>query len=253
MHWFQPFSLEELQKFEFLGLLMALAIYNGVPVPLHFPIVFYNILLGYPYSFGTMKDGWPTRDGNLKGENLHDFDLDFSFSFEANGSTYSSDMISRINDDIYASPELLKDSSAPSVTAEKEVQDVYRRYDTFWRVEKSVLPQLSAFQKGFRSLFPRDILKPLTPLALKLMATGIMKISLRGLIQGTRYKDYLGTEPFIKWFWETLDDFTEEESKKFLAFLTGNEYLPIVTGHAPLMTISKPSPELADPQNVSFR
>jgi hypothetical protein len=230
---------------------MALAIYNGVPVPLHFPLCFYHILLDCPYQFETMRDGWPSRDRSIGTTQLHTFDLDFSFSFRANGSTYSSDMISRINDDIYSSPERLKDSFAKSVTSEPEVQSLYRQYDTYWRAEKSVSPQLSAFQNGLLSVFPRDNLKILTPKALKDMATGVVKINFEELRKGTRYIDYSINEYVIKWFWETLNDFTEEESKKFLSFLTGNDRLPVPTGHTPLMSIYRARFEGEEAQRVS--
>lgn len=46
MSWFQPGSLEPPYKFEMLGLLTSLAVYNGLTLPFSFPLALYRKLLG---------------------------------------------------------------------------------------------------------------------------------------------------------------------------------------------------------------
>jgi len=60
MTWFQPGSLEPLYKFEALGILMSLAVYNGVTLPTTFPVAFYRKLLGLKVKkLEHVQDGWP--------------------------------------------------------------------------------------------------------------------------------------------------------------------------------------------------
>ena len=60
MSWFQPCSLEPLYRFELLGLLASLAVYNGLTLPVTFPLVLYRKLLDLEVcSFGDIEDGWP--------------------------------------------------------------------------------------------------------------------------------------------------------------------------------------------------
>lgn len=48
-------------KFELIGLLFGLAIYNGLTLPVNFPLAFYRKLQGYEVTnIVQIKDGWPT-------------------------------------------------------------------------------------------------------------------------------------------------------------------------------------------------
>ena len=60
MSWFHPCSPEPLYKFELLGLLTSLAVYNGLTLPFTFPLVMYRKLLGITiHRLGDLEDGWP--------------------------------------------------------------------------------------------------------------------------------------------------------------------------------------------------
>lgn len=100
MSWFQPGSLEPLYKFELLGLLVSLAVYNGLTLPFTFPRVLYHKLLGYS-SLGLrgIEDGWPILAKSLK--ELRDWPDDdveevfmrpYVFSVEVFGTTVDVDM-----------------------------------------------------------------------------------------------------------------------------------------------------------------
>jgi hypothetical protein len=67
MTWFQPQSLEPLFKFEALGILMSLAVYNSITLPITFPIAFYRKLLGLKVKkLAHIADGWPVLARNLQ-------------------------------------------------------------------------------------------------------------------------------------------------------------------------------------------
>ncbi|KAK3401995.1 hypothetical protein B0T20DRAFT_127882 [Sordaria brevicollis] len=60
MTWFQPGSVVEEWKFELIGLLMSLALYNGLTLPVTFPRALYAKLLGEPVTdLDHIADGWP--------------------------------------------------------------------------------------------------------------------------------------------------------------------------------------------------
>lgn len=61
MSWFRPCSPVELYKFELIGLLFSLAIYNGAIVTANFPRILYYRLLydNIPETMLSIKDGWP--------------------------------------------------------------------------------------------------------------------------------------------------------------------------------------------------
>jgi hypothetical protein len=100
MTWFQPGSFEPLYRFEALGILMSLAVYNGITLPLTFPLAFYRKLLGLKVKkLDQITDGWPALSNGLK--SLLDWSegdvgdviaRTYEFSYEICGSTVTVDM-----------------------------------------------------------------------------------------------------------------------------------------------------------------
>ncbi|KAE8149533.1 hypothetical protein BDV25DRAFT_156149 [Aspergillus avenaceus] len=98
--WFQPCSLEPLYKFELLGLLMSLAVYNGITLPVNFPTAFYRKLLGLKVKhLDHVRDGWPELTKGLEqllawgdGDVGDVFMRTYEFSFEAFGAIETVDM-----------------------------------------------------------------------------------------------------------------------------------------------------------------
>jgi hypothetical protein len=87
LSYFRPGSLQPLYMFELFGLLVALAAYNGITIPVSFPLALYKHLLGLPCTdLRDIQDGWPEiarslqsiKDGAYEG-------LDYVFPLEANG------------------------------------------------------------------------------------------------------------------------------------------------------------------------
>ncbi|KAJ9296167.1 hypothetical protein DTO271G3_5308 [Paecilomyces variotii] len=98
--WFQPCSLEPLYKFQLLGLLMSLAIYNGLTLPVNFPIALYRKLLGLKVKrLEHIRDGWPELSKGLEellnwkdGDVGDIFMRTYEFSFDAFGTVHTVDM-----------------------------------------------------------------------------------------------------------------------------------------------------------------
>ncbi|EKV06368.1 hypothetical protein PDIG_70620 [Penicillium digitatum PHI26] len=100
MSWFQPCSLEPLYKFELIGLLMSIAIYNGLTLPVNLPTAFYRKMLGLKVKhLDHIRDGWPELSQGLdtlvawKDGDVGDvFTRTYEFSFETFGSIETVDM-----------------------------------------------------------------------------------------------------------------------------------------------------------------
>lgn len=87
LSYFRPSSLQPLYMFELFGLLVALAAYNGITIPVNFPLALYKHLLDIPCTeLRDIQDGWPDiarslqsiKDGAYEG-------LEYVFPLEANG------------------------------------------------------------------------------------------------------------------------------------------------------------------------
>lgn len=100
LSWFQPCSPEPLYKFELIGLLMSIAIFNGLTLPLNLPITFYRKVLGLKVkTLDHIRDGWPELSQGLdtlltwKDGDVGDiFTRTYEFSFEAFGKIETVDM-----------------------------------------------------------------------------------------------------------------------------------------------------------------
>ncbi|KAI9762429.1 MAG: hypothetical protein M4579_000405 [Chaenotheca gracillima] len=114
--WFQPCSLEPIYKFELLGLLVSLAIYNGTTLPLNFPLALYRKLLGLPVELEHLSDGWPELSKGLSdllswedGDVGDVFVRTYEFSVESCGRVINVDMEKVGKDDPW--PERTKSSA----------------------------------------------------------------------------------------------------------------------------------------------
>ncbi|EPS34071.1 hypothetical protein PDE_09033 [Penicillium oxalicum 114-2] len=92
--WFRPCSWEPLYKFELLGLLMSIAVYNAITLPVNFPLAFYRKLLGLKVKhIDHIRDGWPELSHGLEmllnwedGDVGDVFVRTYEFSFESAGT-----------------------------------------------------------------------------------------------------------------------------------------------------------------------
>lgn len=100
MAWFSVCTVEPVHKYELLGLLVGLAVYNGVTLPVAFPKTMYMKLLGEtPCEIKDIRDGWPELARGLtellewKGDVADVFMRTYEFSYEAFGSVKHVDML----------------------------------------------------------------------------------------------------------------------------------------------------------------
>jgi len=168
--WFDPVSLEPLYRYEFLGLLVALAVHNGFTLPITFPLVLYRKLLGQSTSaLEDILNGWPELGNSLlkllnytDGDVGSDIAASYVFSFEAFGEHIEIDMTKTENDDKWSPIALLARSKdhkneAPLVTNAN--RQAYVKDYIFWLTDKSIRSQFNAFAKGFYACIPQNILK----------------------------------------------------------------------------------------------
>jgi hypothetical protein len=99
MTWFQPGSLEPMWKFEAIGILMSLALYNAITLPITMPLAFYRKILGLKVKkVEHIEDGWPVLAKGLRylleydGDVAEDIGRTYEFSYDFGGAVYTIDM-----------------------------------------------------------------------------------------------------------------------------------------------------------------
>jgi hypothetical protein len=265
MAWFLPGSIEPLERFELLGILFSLAVFNGITLPVTFPMELYRHLLGVS-TYQIIDDGWPQLRKafdellNWKDGDVGDvFMRTYEFSFEAFGKVVSIDMEcwpsgaavtpSTPAEWLQADPtneslrylvemsgdnveDVVKMSSteprgeANLVTNENRVQ--YVQDYIHWLTYQSIAPQLGAFKKGFYACFDQRTLSLLDPPLLRKLIQGYQTIDIQGLQGIARYEEgYTPSSPIIRHFWSIVSRYDDEMKKKLLEFVTASDRVPV--------------------------
>jgi len=217
-HWFNQKS-HDFPEFELLGTVVGLAIYNGVILDLHFPLLVYKKLCGMKPTLDDLADINPGLARGLKqllqynGDNIEeDINLDFQISYDYYGSLETHN---------------LKDNgeNIPVTYANRqEYVDLYVQY----LLQSSVAAQFESFKKGFDTVCAGPALELFMPEELQLLICGSPDLDFTTLEKDTSYDNgYDKDHPTIKNFWEIVHKFSLEEKKKLLFFATGSDRSPI--------------------------
>lgn len=86
--------------------------------------------------------------------------------------------------------------------------------------------QINAIKTGLLKVIPQAVLDLLTWQELEQRVSGDPDISLEALRRSTHYDDIEDKDTRVKYMWEALKNFSNEDRSKFLRFITGRRRLP---------------------------
>jgi len=260
LSYFRPGSLQPLYTCELLGLLFALAIYNGITLPISMPITFYTLLKVLdpaPLVVANVEDvraDWPVMCKSLHSILEQDVGpLEYSFPLEANGlrmevihprahynvlktvtvasvSPNTKHCTTPIHVENLVWPGWKFETSSeepPFITEEADKKRFVADY-LYWLTTGSVEPQLRAFRKGFHAVLDPHLLSIFTPGGLKSLVEGSARLNMDELRKATRYDGYEAKSRYMQSFWRVICSWPEVKQKLLLKFVTAAERIPIV-------------------------
>lgn len=62
---------------------------------------------------------------------------------------------------------------------------------------------------------------------MELLISGLPEINFEDLKNNVDYSGYAPTDQAIKWFWEILEEFTQEDLARLIQFITGTSKIPV--------------------------
>ncbi len=218
LFWFNINSFESNIKFELIGIILGLALFNGIILDIKFPMAIYKKLLGIEPGLNDLKECDPelynslnflinTDDKNLKDS----LDTTFTISIDKFGEKIT----------IPLKP------NGENIMIDFENKNEYVDLYINWFFNESIKEFYNSFEKGFYKVFDKKLSKILSPQELELIICGTQKLDYNELQKSVRYEGYTSDSITIKYFWEILMEFNEEEKKKFLFFVTGCDRAPI--------------------------
>jgi E3 ubiquitin-protein ligase HUWE1 len=185
------------------------AILEKFPVNVNLNRALLKKLLGIPLVIGDLDDIDAALSKNIQfilENDITDLGTTFIFNFK-----------NLEGQEIYK--ELIPDGHNIEVTEENKKEFVKKFCDM--RIEKLVEPQLEALIKGFQTILPRDFTYFLRSNDLDLMIAGEQHIDVTEMKAHVEVEGNKDAEQ-VKWLFEILEEYTQEQLSSFLQFVTGN-------------------------------
>lgn len=208
---------DHLSLFEFIGKVLAKAVYEGIVVDVPFATFFLSQVLGQQQSaLYSWIDELPSLDAELYrnltfvkhcGDDVSDLGLTFSVDEDRMGQIVTH--------------ELIPGGRALAVTRDNRIH--YIHLMAHFRMHTQIREQTAAFIAGFRSIVDIQWISMFSPPELQRLISGDnTPVDLVDLRKHTKYYGgFHSSHRVINWLWEVLEkDFSPEEHRQFLKFVS---------------------------------
>lgn len=241
---------EHMLQFKFLGILMGVAIRTKKPLDLHLAPLVWKQLCCVPLALEdleevdllyvqTLKSILYIEDSGITEENFNDMITLDSFV----GQSADGKMV----------PIIPGGNSIP-LTFSNRKEYVERAIE--YRLHE-IDRQVAAVREGMSWIVPVPLLSLLTSRQLEQMVCGLPEISCDVLKKVVRYREVDEQHALVQWFWQTLEEFSNEERVLFMRFVSGRSRLPANTADISqrfqIMKVDRPYDSLPTSQTCFFQ
>nr|XP_008005674.2 E3 ubiquitin-protein ligase HACE1 isoform X7 [Chlorocebus sabaeus]XP_037857001.1 E3 ubiquitin-protein ligase HACE1 isoform X7 [Chlorocebus sabaeus] len=219
---------DHLNYFRFAGQILGLALNHRQLVNIYFTRSFYKHILGIPVNYQDVASIDPEYAKNLQwilDNDISDLGLELTFSVET---------------DVFgAMEEVPLKPGGGSILVTQNNKAEYVQLVTELRMTRAIQPQINAFLQGFHMFIPPSLIQLFDEYELELLLSGMPEIDVSDWIKNTEYTSgYEREDPVIQWFWEVVEDITQEERVLLLQFVTGRYKLLVPGSHMVGLLIS---------------
>ncbi|XP_030650140.1 probable E3 ubiquitin-protein ligase HERC1 isoform X2 [Chanos chanos] len=241
---------EHLSQFKFLGILMGVAIRTKKPLDLHLAPLVWKQLCCIPLTLEdleevdllyvqTLNSILHLEDSSITEQNFHEMiPLDSFVGQSADGKMV---------------PIIPGGNSIP-LTFSNRKEYVERAIE--YRLHE-IDRQVAAVREGMSWIVPVPLLSLLTARQLEQMVCGLPEISVDVLKKVVRYREVEEQQQLVQWFWQTLEEFSNEERVLFMRFVSGRSRLPANTADISqrfqIMKVDRPYDSLPTSQTCFFQ
>jgi hypothetical protein len=219
---FQPNPLsfintEHLEYFKFVGRVIGKALLDGYLLDVFFTRSFYKHIIGQEVTYTDMEESDPALYKSLLmllGLNLDESDLHEYYFY------YEEEEFGKI-----VTKELIPDGRTIRVTERNKMDYISSLCQM--KMSRNIKTQINHFLQGFHELIPKTQISIFDAKELELLISGLPTIDVEDLRAHTDYHNYTEESPVIQWFWEVMEEFSNEERAEFLQFVTGSSKVPL--------------------------
>ena len=218
LFWFNINSFEAKVKFELIGIVLGLALFNGIILDVKFPMAIYKKLLGIKPCLNDLKEYDPELYNNLY----------FLINTDDKNLKENLDTTFTVTVDFFGEKKIIPlKPNGENILIDYDNKNEYVDLYVNWFFNESINEFYVSFEKGFYRVFDKKLSKILSPQELELIICGTQKLDFNELKKSVKYEDYNEDSITVKYFWQIVMEFNEEEKKKFLFFVTGCDRAPI--------------------------
>ena len=213
-------SKELLNKYYFIGRVLAKALLENLTVNCCFNKMVYQLILGEKIELNDLVFIDRPLYNSLKhlvsmkeecAENIDLCEIYFTFDYEGENGQYLQE-------------DLIENGRNILVTQYNLDKYIDKRIEYF---TKSQLSGIREIIRGINTIFPVDYLKIFTSDQLGLLINGTPFIDTEDWRMNTKYKDYQDYDNVIINFWDIISELSQEDLSNFLLFCTGSSRVPI--------------------------
>lgn len=220
-YWFDPATMESDDEFLLLGLVVGLAVYNGVLLDFPLPLVLYRKILGQEVGLRDLEEMQPMLGRSLR--QLLQYDDSSVSVADVFCQTFSLEVTMHGDVKIV---DLCPGGRDITVTEDNRREFVDHYVD--WWLNVSVFRQFEAFAKGFLMLCGGPALQLFSATELERLVCGSPCLDFDALVRSARYEGgYHPEHRVVQWLWQVVVGLSAEEKKMFLKFFTGSDRAPI--------------------------
>jgi E3 ubiquitin-protein ligase HUWE1 len=210
------YNPEHLSYFEFIGKIMAKAIFDGMMIDCYFTRIIYKLIIGSPISYHDMEDYDPVYFNSIKWLLENDF---------TNSETYLTYSYNHDNLGEIQTVDLIENGRNIDVTEANKFDYVQRLCSS--KLYDTIKPQIDALLKGFYQIIPQKLISIFDHRELELVISGMPTIDIKDWKNNTIYENYNETSDVVVYFWEIIESFDNDERAEFLQFVTGSSKVPL--------------------------
>ena len=218
---------DHINYFRFAGKIIARALIEGLNLDAHLTTSFSKHILHHSVNLRDLED---------VDEELHQ-----SLVWMLNNDVEPLDMYFTADTDVlgeHQTVNLKPNGSNIKVTNENKEEFVNLMVER--RLKGSIINQVNAFCEGFNSLIPYEDIKRFTPNELDLLICGIPEIDVEDLKRYTEIQEpYNANTPVIKFFFDAISKWDNENLAKLILFMTGSSQVPL-NGFKSFKDMNKP-------------
>jgi hypothetical protein len=207
---------DQLLYFQFVGRVLALAIFHKTYIDACFATAFLKRMLNRPINLSDMQDADPEVHRSLV------------WLLENSVEEIGCDMFFTVDTEVDGKikcHELVPGGAGLQVTNANKVEFV--RLMTEWRLSRGIERQTMALFKGFQDIVPLANLAEFSERELEFLLCGSRTLDMDDWKEHTVYKGFTATSPEVVWFWEVLNAFDEDRRLLCLQFCTGSPRTPL--------------------------